>query len=207
MSRAGVFGSASMAFFFYWAVGGSAWASQLRRSEAEICLSKTWVFIGIVDQQDSFFAEPGFRDTIKTRVSIRVEAFVHGDPPPRVSYTLWGGRVGGVESFVVSDGPIPEVGSRYLFMGALRAPNPRSGSRDYLSLDRISAFSPVFTRVEHFHLDSGVPLPSDDVLQQIWYEHCDPARVVPRGSRPSEPWMALLPGSLRGRLLDVCEHY
>jgi hypothetical protein len=31
--------------------------------------------------------------------------------------------------------------------------------------------------------------------------------VVPRGSRPSEPWMALLPGSLRGRLLDVCEHY
>ncbi len=185
-----------------WSVfSARAHASRRKISEAELCRSAEWVFVGTVTERDSIY-DPRPDVYISSRVTMRVEAVAHGAPPPMVRFGVQGGVVDG-ERTVVSYSPTADVGSRYLIFGRLADARAGSGMRDRLQLDNQTASQPALTIIRHFLLKVGPLVPSSDELTAIWDEHCQTRAGSAGASRPTQRYLEFLPASV----LEWCGHY
>jgi hypothetical protein len=50
-------------------------------------------------------------------------------------------------------------------------------------------------------LERAPPLPSAELLQAVWGEHCDP--TADPSAHPTRPFVSMVPREF----LDLCEHY
>lgn len=179
----------------------SARAAQRKRSEAEMCASAEWIFVGTVVRRESFH-DPRPDVYISSRVTMKVEAVAHGAPPPLVRFGIMGGVVGS-ERNVVEDQPVAEEGTRYLIFGRLVDVPSGSGLRDRVQLDNRTMSSPALKLIRFFTLDPKAVLPTSDELAAIWLEHCLPGSLQGRNVRPTQKYLQFLPQSF----FDWCEHY
>ena len=179
----------------------SANAAQRRRSEAEMCASAEWIFVGTVVRRESFH-DPRPDVYISSRVTMKVEAVVHGSPPPFVRFGVMGGVVES-ERNIVEDQPVAEIGTRYLIFGRLIDVPSGSGIRDRVQLDNRTASSPALKLIRFFTLEPDAMLPSSDELGAVWLEHCLPGSLKGQNARPTQKYLKFMPQSF----FDWCEHY
>jgi len=176
-------------------------AAQRRRSEASMCATAEWVFIGtVVERESAYDPRPGV--LISSRVSMQVEAVAHGDPPPRVSFGVMGGVVGSTRN-MVGDQPEAEVGARYLIFGRLIDVPTEEANRERLLVDSGVPDSRALKLIRFFELEPEFPVPGSEEFRAIWSEHCLPGAVEGESARPTQRYLQYLPASL----LAWCEHY
>lgn len=178
-----------------------AGAAQRSRSEAEMCTTAEWIFVGKVLKRDSNY-DPRPDVYISSRVTLKVEAVALGEPPPVVRFGILGGVVEDQRN-VVEDQPVAEVGSRYLILGRLIDVSPGSGIRDRIQLDNVAASSQALKLIRFYKLNPDARLPPSAEMQEIWREHCQPAALKGQTQRPTQKYLQYIPQSL----IDWCEHY